>query len=119
MVTRHIESADGLSRIRRRAGSSILELWLEAHSSLSALIVLAVAFGVRLRAASGTFLNPDEALHFQLANKNSWAEAYGASLTSAHPPGLIFLLHFWRSLGTSEIMLRLPSVIAGTAFCWI
>ncbi len=82
-------------------------------------LVIAAAFFVRLWAASGTFLNPDEALHFLVANKLSWAAAYNASLSTAHPPGLIFLLYFWRSLGTSEIALRLPSVIAGTVFCWL
>jgi hypothetical protein len=121
MATRRVEhvpdSLHEAGQKSRRSGA--VETWLETHSNLSALIVLMVAFAVRLRAASGTFLNPDEALHFQLANKNSWAEAYRASLTSAHPPGLIFVLHFWRGLGTSEVMLRLPSVIAGTAFCWI
>jgi 4-amino-4-deoxy-L-arabinose transferase-like glycosyltransferase len=80
--------------------------------------VIAAAFFVRLWAASGTFLNPDEALHFLVANKTSWPAAYKASLSTAHPPGLIFLLYFWRWLGTSEIALRLPSVIAGTFFCW-
>ena len=29
------------------------------------------------------------------------------------------LLYFWRALGTSELWLRLPSVLAGTVFCWI
>jgi len=82
-------------------------------------LVMAAAFFVRLWAASGTFLNPDEALHFLVANKLSWSAAYKASLSTAHPPGLIFLLYFWRSLGTSEIALRLPSVIAGTVFCWL
>ena len=82
------------------------------------LLVITAAFLVRLWAASGTFLNPDEALHFLVANKLFWAAAYKASLSTAHPPGLIFLLYFWRSLGTSEIALRLPSVIAGTFFCW-
>ena len=64
------------------------------------------------------FLNPDEALHFQVANHVSWASAYRASLTTAHPPLLIFVLHWWRGLGTSEFLLRIPSVIAGTVFCW-
>jgi len=113
MATRHVES------LPQKGPYRALESWIETHSNLSTLGVLALAFAVRLRAAWGTFLNPDEALHFQLANQNSWAQAYHSSLTSAHPPGLIFVLHFWRSLGTSEVMLRLPSVIAGTAFCWI
>ena len=91
---------------------------LQQHERLAAGIVVLLAFLARLWAAHGTFLNPDEALHFQIANQISWAQAYEASLTTAHPPLLIFVLHFWRGLGTSEVVLRLPSVIAGTAFCW-
>src|SRR5277367_4200801 len=73
----------------------------------------------RLWTASGTFLNPDEALHFRLANQTSLALAYKESLTAAHPPLLILLLYFWRALGTSELWLRLPSVLAGAVFCWM
>src|SRR6185312_11559440 len=82
-------------------------------------LVLALAFLLRLWKASGTFLNLDEAMHFLAANKSSLAEAYRTSLTLAHPPLLILFLHLWRKLGTSELFLRLPSVIAGTIFCWI
>jgi hypothetical protein len=93
--------------------------WFETHSHLSALLIVTGAFLVRLRAASGTFLNPDEALHYLLANQSSWRLAYQASLTNAHPPLLTFVLYLWRGVGTSEFVLRLPSVIAGTIFCWI
>lgn len=58
-------------------------------------------------------------MHFLAANKPSLAEAYWSSLNLAHPPLLILLLNAWRRLGTSELLLRLPSVIAGTIFCWI
>jgi hypothetical protein len=93
--------------------------WFETHSNLSALLIVTAALLVRLRAASGTFLNPDEALHYLLANQPSWFLAYRASLTNAHPPLLTFVLYLWRGVGTSELVLRLPSVIAGTVFCWI
>ncbi|HWY53989.1 MAG TPA: glycosyltransferase family 39 protein [Terriglobales bacterium] len=83
------------------------------------MLVLTAGLVIRLRAASGTFLNPDEALHYLLANQPSWLLAYKASLTNAHPPLLTILLYFWRGVGTSEFVLRLPSVIAGTIFCWI
>ena len=83
------------------------------------MVIVAIGLGARIQAASGTFLNPDEALHFLVANRESWALAYQGSLTMAHPPLLIFVLYWWRHLGTSEFMLRLPSVIAGTVFCWI
>ena len=100
-------------------GNRDFESWFETHSNLGAMLVLLAAFLVRLRAASGTFLNPDEALHYLLANQSSWRMAYNASLTNAHPPLLTLVLFLWRSVGTSEFVLRLPSVIAGTAFCWI
>jgi hypothetical protein len=32
---------------------------------------------------------------------------------------LILVLYYWRSFGPSELMLRLPSVLAGTACCWL
>ncbi len=90
-----------------------------ARKNRLAGLVLLLAFLLRLWKASGTFLNLDEAMHFLAANKPSLAEAYQTSLTLAHPPLLILFLHVWRNLGTSELFLRLPSVIAGTIFCWI
>ena len=98
---------------------SNFETWFGTHSDLSAIFILVAGLMVRLRAASGTFLNPDEALHYLLANQPSWRLAYGASLTNAHPPLLTFVLYLWRGVGTSEFVLRLPSVLTGTAFCWI
>ncbi|MGA8865862.1 MAG: glycosyltransferase family 39 protein [Candidatus Sulfotelmatobacter sp.] len=93
--------------------------WLETHADLTAAFVVLAGFLARLWTASGTFLNPDEALHFRLADQLSLAEAYRQALTAAHPPGLILLLYFWRDLGTSELWLRLPCVIAGSVFCWM
>jgi hypothetical protein len=48
------------------------ENWFEAHLNLSGTLVVIAGFLIRLRAASGTFLNPDEALHYLLANQSSW-----------------------------------------------
>ena len=96
-----------------------LENQFKSDSDLAAGFVLLLAFLLRLWKASGTFLNLDEAMHFLASNKPTLAEAYRASLDLAHPPLLILLLQMWRKLGTSELFLRLPSVIAGTIFCWI
>ncbi len=93
--------------------------WFEDHAGLVAIFITLLGFLVRLWAASGIFLNPDEALHFRLANQLSLALAYKASLTAAHPPLFILLLYYWRTLGSSELWLRLPSVIAGAIFCWM
>jgi 4-amino-4-deoxy-L-arabinose transferase-like glycosyltransferase len=94
------------------------EEWLPNHADLAALFITLLGLLVRFWTASGTFLNSDEALHFRLANQVSLNLAYETSLTSAHPPLLILLLYYWRALGTSELWLRLPSVLAGVVFCW-
>jgi 4-amino-4-deoxy-L-arabinose transferase-like glycosyltransferase len=108
-----------VSRARETTGGLAgLENWLQTHSDLAAWMVLLVGFAVRLGAACGTFLDPDEALHFWAANRASLSAAYEGSLHLSHPPLLVFVLYFWRWFGTSEVVLRLPSVIAGTVFCW-
>jgi 4-amino-4-deoxy-L-arabinose transferase-like glycosyltransferase len=93
--------------------------WLQNHTDLAAALITLVGFLARFWTASGIFLNPDEALHFRLANQVSLALAYNASLTAAHPPLLTLLLYYWRAFGTSELWLRLPSVLAGAVFCWM
>ncbi|MFZ0136757.1 MAG: glycosyltransferase family 39 protein [Candidatus Sulfotelmatobacter sp.] len=91
----------------------------KGRADVAALFITLLGLLARLWAAHGTFLNPDEALHFRLANQISLALAYKESLTAAHPPLLILLLYYWRALGTSELWLRLPSVLAGAVFCWM
>ena len=103
----------------RQIRASTAENWFEAHIDLAVAIIVTAGFLLRLWIAHGTFLNPDEALHFRAANTPSWWLTYQRSLGIAHPPLLVFLLHFWRAFGMSELVLRLPSVIAGTLFCLI
>jgi mannosyltransferase len=101
------------------ATGSPWERWTQAHTESIALAIVALGFVLRVREAWGTFLNPDEALHFFIANRTSFDAAYRASLTQAHPPLLFFLLYGLRSFGNSELLLRLPTVLAGTLFCWV
>lgn len=100
-----------------RAG--LLERWLLRHLDAFALAVVASGFMLRIFAATRSYLNPDEALHYLLLNQSSVYLAYKASLTNAHPPLIYLVLYYWHFLGRSELMLRLPSVVAGTAFCWM
>jgi hypothetical protein len=104
------------SRARREFDGSALDSgpanWLPG-------LVLGAGFAARLYEAWAYFLNPDEALHYLLASQTSLVLAYNAALTNAHPPLLILVLYYWRSLGQSELMLRMPSVLAGTACCWL
>ena len=101
---------------RHSAASSLTSLlWGE----LLAALVLAAGFVARLLPAWRYFLNPDEALHYVLADQSSLTLAWRAALTNAHPPLLIVVLYYLRFLGHSELLLRMPSVLAGTACCWI
>jgi hypothetical protein len=114
--------ADQLSVLAKRASRSRYEqlaAWAGEHSDLLAAAVVALGFGWRIWVAQATFFNTDEAWHFSVANQNSVLAAYRTSLTIYHPPLLILILYFWKSLGTSNLMLRLPSVIPGAALCWV
>jgi len=93
--------------------------WMEAHLNTMALVMVGAGFVLRAATAWGTYLNPDEALHFWIADRGSLEAAYQANLTQAHPPLMIFVLYGWRLLGTSEFWLRLPSILTGTLFCWL
>ena len=93
--------------------------WLQSHLNSIALLVISAGFVIRVITAAAGYLNPDEALHYLLANQASAALAYQASLTNAHPPFFFLLLYFLRFIGTSEFILRLPSVLAGTLLLWV
>src|SRR5580692_7292510 len=111
-----IMSGHGMS-ISQEAGKK--EEWFESRADAAALFVTLLGFFARLWAAHGTFLNPDEALHFRLSNQVSLPLAYKESLTASHPPLLTLVLYFWLSLGASELWLRLPLILASVAFCWM
>lgn len=82
-------------------------------------LAAAAGFSWRLWLSQATFLNTDEAWHFSVANQESIGAALHASHTLAHPPLLVLVLYFWKAVGTSELVLRLPGVIAGTLFCCV
>lgn len=96
--------------------------WASSRGVL--LVLTAVGLLVRLWWARAVFLNPDEALHYLLSLQPDLRTAYQATLTTAHPPLYILLLHYWGCLGnaylrSSELFLRLPSILAGTGLCWM
>lgn len=63
-------------------------------------------------------MNPDEVLHLQIANSASLLETYRFSLTNAHPPLFMLLLHVWKEIVGTGWQLCLPSVAFGSAFLW-
>jgi 4-amino-4-deoxy-L-arabinose transferase-like glycosyltransferase len=102
-----------------KAGPRRIEIWVVKNSSWLALGIIAAAFVLRVAYSNSCYLNPDEAQHFGAARQSSWLETYKASLLVSHPPLFILVLHGILFLGRTELILRLPSVVAGTAALWL
>jgi hypothetical protein len=96
----------------------LIERWLRGHLNLVALAITAAGFVARISLATTTYLNPDEILHYLLTDRPSLLLAYKASLSNAHPPLIYLLLYLCHLLARSELVLRFPLILAGTAFCW-
>jgi predicted membrane-bound mannosyltransferase len=77
--------------------------------------VVAVGLAFRIAAPLGTYLSGDEATHFEIASVPT-KDLYRATLTEAHPPLFFLVLHSWRLLGNSEVVLRLLSALLGASF---
>lgn len=112
-----LNAESGLSRGNLRLSERV-DGWIESHIELLAILALGAGFIVRVVVARSRYLVADEALDYLLVNQPSALAAYRASLTQAHPPLFYFVLYYWRFLGTSELMLRFPSIIAGTLMPW-
>jgi len=113
------EVPPGLPGRGARSWDATAERWLDQRLNFIVFAVMAAAFAVRVIVAGHSYLNPDEALHYLIINHNSALSAYRVSLTNAHPPLIYLLVYYWRFLGRSELMLRFPSVLAGTGLCWM
>ena len=84
-----------------------------------ALLLVAFGFVARLLAARHSFVGFDEALHLRLASPGTLRGVYFESLTNAHPPLFLVLLHFWQRLVGVGWQLCLLPVAFGTAFLWV
>lgn len=92
--------------------------WVVSKCGAIAIIIIVAGCAIRLAYANSCYLNPDEAAHFDVANKDSWDASYKAAFDLAHPPLLILVLHAMLFLGHAEIWLRMPSIACGTAALW-
>jgi len=117
-----ISTMPQLLQTANRSGFKSRQVWLESslrdHATAWMSGFLVLGFVIRVWQASRTYLNPDEVLHFLAANRPTWTDMMRNQASISHPPLLIFILRLWRHLGTSELVLRMPSVLAGIVFCW-
>jgi hypothetical protein len=110
-----------LAQFRQKCGAELgrFEEWVVKNASWLALAIIAAAFALRLDYAGHCYLNADEASHFEAARPSSWLDAYKASFGLAHPPLFVLVLHAALFLGRSESVVRLPSLLGGTAALWL
>ncbi|MBM3313567.1 hypothetical protein FJY70_03115, partial [candidate division WOR-3 bacterium] len=96
-----------------------MEAWLQSGARWIALATIAAGLVIRILVASPTYLNSDEIDNYITAAQPTLALVFKEALLSPHPPLYFLLLHVWSGLGRSEFMLRLFSVLAGTAGLWL
>ncbi len=89
------------------------------HARWIVLGAVVLGFALRLWTALLMRFNGDEALHYELFHRADAGLVYAASKTNAHPPLYFLSLYAWHLLGTSELWLRLPAVLFGSAAIWL
>lgn len=93
--------------------------WLQANFTWAALAITAAGLLIKVLAALPTFLNSDEISNAFTALQPTLGGLFAEAFRSPHPPLYFLVLRLWSLLGTSDFMLRLPSVLAGTAAIWL
>ena len=106
---------DPSTRARDWLGAA--DRWVEAHLDVIMVAILVAGFLIRLRLAGLTYFEMDEAYHARLSIPG-FPKLWYTAHEPTHPPLLIFILHFVRKIGTSEITLRMVPVVAGAIFPW-
>lgn len=95
------------------------EAGLIRYTTPLAAAIITVGLVFRVYYASACYLNPDEAYHLGLARADSIRAVYLKFFTQPHPPLLTLILYFLVKLGSSELLLRMPSLIASTLGSWL
>ena len=90
-----------------------VEAWIAAHAMAVVWVVVIFGFYLRFHRASGTYLNGDETQIMFPPLQHGLQQVYEAGLVFPYGPLLSFLLHFMSFFGSSELYLRMPSVLAG------
>jgi hypothetical protein len=83
-----------------------------------ALTLIGAGLLFRVLVALPGFLNPDEACNFLVASNPTLSAVIREAHGTPYPAFYLIFLHFWRLLGASDFVLRLPSIVASTAALW-
>lgn len=79
-------------------------------------LVFALGLWLRLRLATGTYLNPDEAVHVLISVYAGSDTAHSSVFDVTHPPLLLYVTRLISRISRTELALRAVPVLAGSLF---
>ena len=97
----------------------VISEWLQQHSFLIVVCVMAIGFILRILPIGKQYLNPDECNNYLYTQQPNLYQVWLNNLPNAHPPLYFFILFLWKKISNSEYFLRLLSVLASTASIYI
>jgi len=111
------DSTCGPAAVRVASVGQLMDCWLDNHLTAVVLAILGLGLVLRVLLAARTFLGPGEALNLLSSARPLISVAESTSSGTPQPLYWVFL-HLWQALGRTDLVLRLPSVLAGTAAGW-
>lgn len=93
-------------------------MWTGGRLDLLVLGLLVFLCGWHLYPASAAHLHGDEALHYNIAHRATFAESFEVNRQNSHPPLLMAMLSVWSLAGSGELWLRLLPLGAYLLMLW-
>jgi hypothetical protein len=93
----------------------------DSERLIDVMAVLAIVIGawLRLRMATTTYLNPDEAVFYFMGSTQTLGGVFDEILRLDHAPLPIVLVHVVQRISSSELALRFVPLVAGILFPWV
>lgn len=113
---------DGIAEQIHALASRVIDaanLWLVDHMEILVLLVVIAGFVLRLRRGNGTYLNADEAMIMLAPWQASLSGVLQSMLVHPHGPIPNLLLHYLTVISSSELVLRMPSILAGALIPYV
>jgi 4-amino-4-deoxy-L-arabinose transferase-like glycosyltransferase len=96
-----------------------VDRWLGQHMGLILGLIVLAGFALRATRAAALYWNADESMIMFAPLQHGLINVYHAMLIHPHGPIPNFLLYYLTFFGTSEFLMRLPSVVAGALLPYV
>lgn len=89
------------------------------YAWMIAVAITVLGFSLRVGDVYGFWINGDEGIYYTVSHAPTWEEARAAIAGNAHPPLFYYLLRVLALMSTDYTVLRLPSLLSGTAVIYL